>query len=83
MERKNLDAGKKAAEELAPEPIEHTPEAPIISEEEAQVVESPDTDTPADDAGKSGEKITDKLLKRDDDTIPEDGSVRIHPKHNH
>lgn len=83
MERKNLDAGKKAAEKLAPEPIEHTPEAPIISEEEAQVIESPDTDTPGDDARKSGAKIADKLLDRDDDTLPEDSSVRIHPKHNH
>ena len=35
------EIGKKAAEELAPDPVEHTPEAPIISEEEAQVVENP------------------------------------------
>lgn len=41
MDKKNIQAGKKAAEELAPDPVEHTPEAPIISEEEAQVVENP------------------------------------------
>jgi hypothetical protein len=81
MERKNLDAGKKAAEELAPEPIEHTPEAPIISEDEAQVIESPDTDTDTRDTGKSAGNIADKVLDRDDDTIPDEGSVRIHPKH--
>jgi hypothetical protein len=46
MERKNLEAGKKAAEHLAPDPIKHTPEAPIISEEEAQVIESPDGSGP-------------------------------------
>lgn len=41
MEKKNIEAGKKAAEHLAPDPIHHTPEAPIISEQEAQVIESP------------------------------------------
>jgi hypothetical protein len=46
MERKNLEAGKKAAEHLAPDPIHNVPEAPIISEEEAQVIESPDGASP-------------------------------------
>lgn len=41
MDWKTLNAGKKAAEELAPDPAEHTPEAPVISEEEAQVIENP------------------------------------------
>lgn len=66
MDWKNLNAGKQAAEELAPDPVEHTPEAPVISEEEAQMVESPEgatpgpapEDTPPDDvrrqAGASG-----------------------------
>ena len=47
MERKNLEAGKKAAEALAPDPIANQPEAPIISEEEAQIIESPDHDEDA------------------------------------
>lgn len=75
MERKILDAGKKAAEELAPEPIKHTPEAPIISEEDAQVIESSNTD---------GKKVTGENLDKqraDDDTPPEDRRARIHPKH--
>lgn len=46
MEKRNIEAGKKAAEHLAPDPIHHTPEAPIISEEEAQVIESPGGSSP-------------------------------------
>jgi hypothetical protein len=46
MERKLLDAGKKAAQDLAPNPKDNTPEAPIISEEEAQILESPDGSGP-------------------------------------
>jgi hypothetical protein len=46
MDKKNLQAGKKVAQELAPDPVEHTPEAPIISLEEAQRIESPDGNTP-------------------------------------
>jgi hypothetical protein len=46
MDKKNLQAGKKVAQELAPDPVEHTPEAPVISEEEAQRIESPDGSTP-------------------------------------
>ena len=67
MDWKTLNAGKKAAQDLAPDPVEHTPEAPVISEEEAQVIESPEgaapspapEDIPADDArrlaGNSGD----------------------------
>ena len=47
MDWKTLKAGKKAAEELAPDPDEHTPEAPVISEEEAKVVESPEGAAPS------------------------------------
>ena len=46
MDWKTLNAGKKTAEKLAPEPAEHTPEAPVISEEEAQVVENPSGQAP-------------------------------------
>jgi hypothetical protein len=46
VEKHIVDAGKKAAEDLAPDPIHHTPEAPIISEEEAQVIESPSGTAP-------------------------------------
>lgn len=46
MDWKNLEAGKKAAEDMAPDPAEHTPEAPVISEEAAQVVESPEGASP-------------------------------------
>lgn len=67
MDWKTLNAGKKAAQDLAPDPVEHTPEAPVISEEEAQVIESPEgaapspapEDIPSDDvrrlAGNSGD----------------------------
>jgi hypothetical protein len=46
MDWKTLNAGKKAAEELAPDPAHHTPEAPVITEDEAKVVESPSGATP-------------------------------------
>ena len=46
MEKDILDAGKKLAEDLAPDPVHNTPEAPIISEEEAQVIESPSGTVP-------------------------------------
>jgi len=77
MERKILDAGKKTAEDLAPEPIKHTPEAPIISEEEAQIIESPDTDGET----RVGENLGKKLAN--DDTPPEDSRVRLQPKDDH
>lgn len=80
MERKNIDAGKKAAEELAPDPVEHTPEAPIISEEEAQVVESSEQDEETVEKDEQGGGIIDKVLNHDDDSVPEDGSVRVRPR---
>lgn len=46
MDWNNLKAGKKAAQEKAPDPIDHTPEAPIISEEEAERIENPDGSGP-------------------------------------
>lgn len=67
----------KAAEEHAPDPIHHQPaEAPIISEDEAQVVESPEDQEGTDEKGG----IVDKVLDNDDESVPED-SVRARPHH--
>lgn len=71
MERKILDAGKKAAKELAPDPAHHTPEAPIISEEEAQLVEDPDSHGP--DIPVAGKEPHEDA----------EGSIRITPDDKH
>lgn len=75
MDWKNLEAGKKAAEELAPDPVEHTPEAPVISEEEAQVVESPDGSEPS----PSPEDIGPDEVRREAGTSAADDRIHIKP----
>jgi hypothetical protein len=78
MERKNLEAGKKAAEHLAPDPIKHTPEAPIISEEEAQIVESPDGSGP--DPMTRGEAPDDIRRQAGNSGNPGQSGIRITPE---
>lgn len=79
MERKNLEAGKKAAEELAPEPIKHTPEAPIISEEEAQIIESPTGSAPQP---REDEKLPHDIRRRQagNDSKADSGGINITPE---
>jgi hypothetical protein len=79
MERKILDAGKKAAEDLAPDPIKHTPEAPIISEEEAQVIESP---SGSGQESHEDEQLPNDIRRRhaDYDNKADSGGIRITPE---
>jgi hypothetical protein len=78
MDWKTLNAGKHAAEELAPDPSEHTPEAPIISEEEAQVVESPDGAAP----DPAPENIPSDDVRRQAGTTGKNDGIRITPDDN-
>lgn len=75
MEWKNLEAGKKAAEALAPDPAEHTPEAPVISEEEAQAVESPEGSEPS----PTPEEIVPDDVRREAGTFAADDAIHIKP----
>lgn len=75
MDWKTLNAGKKAAEELAPDPAEHTPEAPVISEEEAQVIESPEGSTP----DPAPENIPPDDVRKHAGTTGDQDGIRITP----
>lgn len=76
MDWKTLNAGKKAAEELAPDPIEHTPEAPVISEEEAQLVENPEGPNPT---GTPEETSPDDVRRQAGQGQDEPDGIRIRP----
>lgn len=78
MDWKTLNAGKKAAEELVPDPAHHTPEAPVISEEEAQVVESPSGATP----DPAPEDIAPDDVRRQAGTSDDTDGIRITPEDN-
>lgn len=79
MDWKTLNAGKKTAEKLAPDPAEHTPEAPVISEEEAQAVENPSGQTPQ----KAPEEIApDDVRKHTGHGNADPDGIRITPEDN-
>jgi hypothetical protein len=77
MDWKNLKAGKKAAEEQAPDPIHRTPEAPIISEDEAQIVENPDGGGP--DLPLVEESPNDIRRQAGNSGNPRESGIRITP----
>lgn len=76
MEWKTLNAGKKTAEKLAPDPAEHTPEAPVISEEEAQIVENPSGQAP----DPAPEEVAPDDVRRQAGTQGEGDGIRITPE---
>ena len=78
MDWKTLNAGKKAAQDLAPDPIHHQPEAPVISEEEAQVVENPSGQTPE----PAPEEIAPDDVRRHTGTPGDTDGIRITPGDN-
>lgn len=78
MDWKTLNAGKHAAEELAPEPAEHTPEAPVISEEEAQVVESPEGAAPE----PAPEELPPDDVRKNAGTLGDADGIPITPEEN-
>lgn len=75
MDRETLNAGKKAAEALAPDPEEHTPEAPVISEKEAQAVVSPEGSEPS----PTPEEIGPDDVRREAGTSAADDAIHIKP----
>lgn len=75
MDWKTLNAGKKAAQDLAPDPIGHQPEAPVIPEEEAQVVENPSGQTPE----PAPEEIAPDDVRRQAGTSGGADGIRITP----
>jgi len=79
VEKDILDAGKKLAEDLAPDPVHNTPEAPIISEEEAQVIESPSRTVPEP---REDEKLPNDIRRRQagKDSKAESGGLNIPPE---
>lgn len=78
MDWNNLKAGKKAAEDHAPDPIHNQPEAPIISEDEAQIVEDPDGQGP--DPRIDEEAPDDVRRQAGNSGNSRQGGIRVTPK---